>query len=244
MRALAACVLAAALLAAGCSGSKHKLTVYAASSLTEVFQRLDPEARFEFAGSNLLAVQVEQGARADIYAAASPTSPQRLFAEGLINRPRGFATNRLVLIVPSGNPGHVTGLGSLMRQDVRLARGAKGVPAGDYAATLLARWCKSIFVPAGRCPRARTSEEQDVKGVLAKVALGEADAGFVYATDVRTTGQKVTAIPIPKRLEPTARYELAVVRSTKHRRQAEEFVRLVLGPKGRRALRHAGFGLP
>jgi molybdate transport system substrate-binding protein len=243
MRALAACVVAA-LLAAGCSGSKHKLTVYAASSLTDVFQRLDPQARFNFAGSNLLAVQVEQGAKADVYAAASPKSPQRLFGEGLIDRPRDFATNTLVLIVPTGNPGHVTGLGSLMRPDAKLARGAKGVPAGDYAATVLARWCKSIFDPAARCPRARTSEEEDVKGVLAKVALGEADAGFVYATDVRVAHGKVAAIPIPRRLEPTVRYELAVVRSTKHRRQADDFLRLVLGPKGRRALRGAGFGLP
>jgi molybdate transport system substrate-binding protein len=243
MRVLTACLLAA-LLAAGCSGSKHKLTVYAASSLTEVFQRLDPHARFDFAGSNLLAVQVEQGARTDVYAAASPKSPKRLFAEGLINRPRDFATNTLVLIVPAGNPGHVTGLGSLMRPEVRFARGAKGVPAGDYAGTVLARWCKSIFLAAGLCPRARTSEEQDVKGVLAKVALGEADAGFVYATDVQVADGKVDAIPIPKRLEPTVRYELAVVRSTKHPRQAEDFVRLVLGPKGRAALRRAGFGLP
>jgi molybdate transport system substrate-binding protein len=243
MRALAACMLAA-LLAAGCSGSKHKLTVYAASSLTGVFQRVATQARFDFAGSNLLAVQIEQGARADVYAAASPKSPQRLFAEGLIERPRDFATNTLVLIVPAGNPGHVTGLGSLMRSDVKLARGAKGVPAGDYAATVLARWCKSIFVPTGRCPRARTSEEQDVRGALAKVALGEADAGFVYSTDVRVAKGKVAAIPIPKWLEPTVRYELAVVRSTKHRRQADDFVRLVLGPKGRAALRRAGFGLP
>jgi molybdate transport system substrate-binding protein len=138
----------------------------------------------------------------------------------------------------------VTGLGSLMRRDVTLVRGATGVPAGDYAAAVLARWCKSIFIPGGDCPRARTSEEQDVKGVLAKVVLGEAEAGFVYATDVRVADGKVTAIPIPSWLEPTVRYQLAVVRATKHRRQAETFVRLVLGPKGRAALRRAGFGLP
>jgi molybdate transport system substrate-binding protein len=243
MRALAACALSA-LLAAGCGGSKHRLTVYAASSLTDVFQRLAPKGRFDFAGSNILALQLEQGARADVYAAASPKSPRRLFGEGLIDRPRDFATNTLVLVVPAGNPGRVTGLGSLMRPDVKLVRGAKGVPAGDYAATVLARWCKSIFLPSGRCPRARTSEEQDVRGVLAKVVLGEADAGFVYATDVLTARGKVIAIPIPKRLAPTVRYELAVVRSTKHRRQADGFVRLVLGSKGRSALHRAGFGLP
>jgi len=243
MRALVACTLAA-LLAAGCSGSKHRLTVYAASSLTDAFQRLASGGRFDFAGSNTLAAQLEQGARADVYAAASPKSPRQLFAEGLIDRPRDFATNRLVLIVPAANPGHVTGLGSLMRPEVKLVSGAKGVPAGDYAAAVLARWCKSIFIPSGRCPRARTSEEQDVKGVLAKVVLGEADAGFVYATDVRVAGGKVTAIQIPRWLEPTVRYQLAVVRATKHRRQAQAFVRLVLGPKGRAALRLAGFGAP
>jgi molybdate transport system substrate-binding protein len=243
MRALAACALAA-LLTAGCSGSKSRLTVYAASSLTDVFQRLEPHARFDFAGSNTLAVQLEQGALADLYAAASPKSPRQLFAKGLIDRPRDFATNTLVLIVPDGNPGHVTGLGSLMRPDVRLAQGAKGVPAGDYAETVEARWCKSIFIASRRCPRARTIEEQDVKGVLAKVALAEADAGCVYATDVRAAAGKVTAISIPKRLEPTVRYQLAVVRATKHRRQAEDFLRLVLGPKGQAALRRAGFGLP
>ena len=83
-----------------------------------------------------------------------------------------------------------------------------------------------------------------MKGVLAKVVLGEADAGFVYATDVRVAGGKVTAIQIPRWLEPTVRYQLAVVRATKHRRQAQAFVRLVLGPKGRAALRLAGFGAP
>jgi molybdate transport system substrate-binding protein len=243
MRTVAACALAA-LLAAGCSGSRSRVTVFAASSLTDVFQRLQPHARFDFAGSNTLAVQIEQGARADVYAAASPKSPRQLFAEGLIDRPRELATNTLVLIVPRRNPGHVTGLGSLMRPDLKLARGAKGVPAGDYAETVLARWCKSIFITSGRCPRARTSEEQDVKGVLAKVALGEADAGFVYATDVRTAAGRVKALPIPKRLQPSVRYEIAVVRATKHRRQAEDFVRLVLGPTGSRALRRAGFGAP
>jgi molybdate transport system substrate-binding protein len=88
------------------------------------------------------------------------------------------------------------------------------------------------------------SQESDVRDVVSKVALGEADAGFVYATDVRVAGGKVTAIPIPRWLEPTVRYQVAVVRATKHRRQAEAFVRFVLGPKGRAALRRAGFGLP
>jgi molybdate transport system substrate-binding protein len=240
-----AAALAAALpLLAGCSGG-GRLQVYAASSLTGVFQKLDPNARFNFAGSDALAFQLEQGARADVYASASPRYPEKLRRERLVERPRPFATNSLVLIVPRGNPGRVTGLGSLMLARVKLVLGAVGVPVGDYTRRLLARYCRSIFQPRGRCPAARVvSEEQDVKGVVAKVALGEADAGFVYATDVRPVAGKVRAIRLPRWLQPTVRYELAVVRGSKHRQAAERFVALVTGPRGRRALRAAGFGVP
>src|SRR6266536_992903 len=127
-----------------------------------------------------LGLQLEQGAKADVYASASPKYPDRLYREKLVERPRVFARNSLVLIVPRGNPGRVTGLGSLMRPPVKLVLGADGVPVGDYTRKLLDRYCRSIFQPRARCPAARVvSEEQDVKGVVAKVALGEADAGFV-----------------------------------------------------------------
>jgi len=244
MRVALAAVAAVAL--AGCNGNgKARLRVDAASSLTGVFRQLDPRAAFDFAGSDELAFQIEQGKQTDVYASASPRYPDRLRREGLLDRPRVFATNSLVLIVPRGNPGRVTGLGSLMRSSVKLVRGAKGVPVGDYARKILARFCHTIFQPGGRCPRARiVSEEQDVKGVVAKVALGEADAGFVYATDVRPVAGKVHAIRIPAYLQPTVEYELAVVRRTKHHREGEAFVRLVTGPRGRRALHEAGFGLP
>ena len=242
MTRLGACVLAALLLT-GCSGgSERHPVVYAASSLTQVFERLEPDARYDFAGSNALALQLEQGAPADVYAAASPKYPRGLYAKGLIEKPRVFATNTLVLIVPRGNPGRVSGLVSLLRPQVTLVRGANGVPVGDYTETVLERWCRSL--PRGPCPRARDSEEPDVKSVVAKVALGEADAGFVYATDVKPLAGKVRVIRIRRALQPTIRYPIAVVRSTKHRKQAEAFVRLVLGSRGRAALRSAGFGLP
>ena len=236
----------ALVLAVGCSGNGGgRLRVDAASSLTEVFRQLDPRAVFDFAGSDALAFQIEQGKKTDIYASASPTYPDRLYRERLLEKPRVFATNSLVLIVPRGNPGRVTGLGSLMRPSVKLVRGARGVPVGDYARKILARFCHTIFEPGGSCPRAMiVSEEQDVKGVVAKVALGEADAGFVYATDVRPAAGKVRALRIPSYLQPTVDYELAVRRGAKHHHEAEAFVRLVTGPRGRRALREAGFGLP
>ena len=244
MRRAAALAWAALLLLPGCSGG-GKLRVDAASSLTEVFQELEPKAEFDFAGSGELAFQIEQGKKTDVFASASPKYPDRLYRDGLVEKPRVFATNSLVLLVPRGNPGRVTGLGSLMRPSMKLVLGAKGVPVGDYTRQILDRFCHTIFKPGGTCPRARiVSEEQDVKGIVAKVALGEADAGFAYSTDVRPVAGKVRAIRIPGYLQPTVKYELAVARGTRHRREAERFVTLVTGPRGREALCRAGFGLP
>jgi molybdate transport system substrate-binding protein len=236
-----------ALLLAGCGGGGDgALRLFAASSLTEVFQQLAPKAQATFAGSDELAFQLEQGAKADVYASASPKYPERLYREKLVERPRAFATNSLVLIVPKGNSGHVTDLGSLMKPDIKLVLGAEGVPVGDYARKVLDRFCGSILqLQPGKCPRARiVSEEQDAKGVVSKVALGEADAGLVYATDVKPVADKVRALEIGRLFQPTVRYEIAVLRGAKHRDAAETFVALVTGPRGRAALRNHGFGLP
>ena len=237
-RLLATGAVGLALASCG-SGSGH-LTVYAASSLTGVFQKLDPDARFQFAGSGELAFQIEQAAKADVYASASPTYPRELYQKGLVERPRVFATNRLVLIVPRLNPARVTSLRSLFRPDVKLVMGAKGVPAGDYARDVLNSFCP----PPCRIEAKTVSEEQDVKGVVAKVALGEADVGFAYATDVSAANRDARAIPIPFSLAPQIRYAIAVVRDAANPDEARTFVRAVLGRKGRRALHAAGFGVP
>jgi molybdate transport system substrate-binding protein len=231
------------LLAAGCGGGGHRLTVYAASSLTGVFRQLDPKARFDFAGSDALAFQLEQGAKADVYASASPRYAQELFSKGLLERPHVFATNRLVFIVPGSNATRPS-LGQLMKPGLKLVLAAKGVPAGDYARAVISHFCKTIYA-IGRCPRARVvSEEQDVKGVVTKIRLGEADAGFVYATDARAAGGDVKAKLVPRYLQPPIRYEIAVLRDARNADVASRFVRLVLGPKGRAALQAAGFGVP
>jgi molybdate transport system substrate-binding protein len=231
---------AVALAASGCGGKRAPLTIYAASSLTGAFQKLDPGARFDFSGSDTLAFQIEQGAEADVYASASTKYPRELHTKGLADRPQVFATNRLVLIVPRSNPAHLTGLRGLLKP-VRLVLGAPGVPAGDYARSVLRAYCGR----SPHCPAAKVvSEEQDVKGVVAKVALGEADAGFAYATDARAAAGKVRAIPIPPSVAPDVRYSIAVLKDTSRRKDAEVFVRLVLGPTGRAVLHRAGFGLP
>lgn len=237
-----ATALLALLLLTSCGGDSgaqgEPLTVYAASSLTEVFQELAPDGRYNFAGSDELATQIREGGEADVYAAASPKYPDELANEGLVDGPRVFATNRLVLIVPKRLAGDITRVDDLAEEDVKLVIGAEGVPVGDYT--------RDVIESLGR-PEILdqvVSEEENVKGVVSKVALGEADAGFVYATDARTAGDKVTTIELPEGSQADVRYPVAVVADTDQQDEAEEFVELLVSREGRAALERAGFGLP
>jgi molybdate transport system substrate-binding protein len=239
MRLPGACFVAAlALFAAGCGGGDDGLTVFAAASLTDVFLRLEGDARFNFAGSDELATQLREGARADVYAAANVAYPAELHAEGLLARPHVFATNKLVLIVPRDNPARIRAVGDLAREGVKLVVGAQGVPIGDYT--------REVLVKLGqrRVLRGVVSEEQDVKGVVSKVAQGEADAGFVYRTDVRTAAGDVRLITLPARAQAQVEYAAAVVSDTRRRDEAEDFLAGLLDRNGRRELRRAGFGVP
>jgi molybdate transport system substrate-binding protein len=215
-----------------------KLTVFAASSLTSVFPQIDNAPRYSFAGSDQLAFQITQGAPADVYAAASPKYPDQLRAKGLVYEPRVFATNELVLIVPRANKAGVRSVFDLRKQGLRLVIGAKGVPVGDYTRKALAALGLSSVL------KNVVSQETDVKEVVAKVALGEADAGFVYRTDALADVRDLRELRLPARARPKIAYELAVVKATKHLQAANAFVARVLGARGRLALRRAGFGLP
>jgi molybdate transport system substrate-binding protein len=237
LRLLAAALL---VLAAACGGGddEQPLTVYAAASLTDVFEAIDSSARFNFAGSDDLATQLREGAKADVYAAASPRYPQELFRERVVERPRTFALNRLVLIVPRDNPKAIESLADLGAPGVKLVIGAEGVPVGDYTRDVLERAGRSDVL------RSVVSEEEDVRGVLGKVALGEADAGFVYATDVAAAADDVRAIELPAPAQATIEYQVAVVRDAASRDAALAFVSRLLGEQGQSSLRAAGFGLP
>lgn len=249
MRRLAALALLA-LASASCGGEDagrelgssggrvDHLTVFAAASLTEVFRELAPGATYSFAGSDELATQIREGAPADVYAAASPRFPAELTAEGLLEAPRTFATNRLVLVVPPDNPAGIDSLDDLAADGVRLVLGAEGVPAGDYA--------RQALEEAGAAGALENvvSHEEDVKGVLGKVTSGEADAGLVYATDAGAAGGEVVAIELPEDAQVTVEYRIAILTGTGKREAAERFVGLLLGEEGRRALAAAGFGLP
>jgi molybdate transport system substrate-binding protein len=230
---------AALLLAvAGCGGADEgQLTVYAAASLTDVLREIDPSPRYSFAGSDELATQIREGAPADVYVAASTTYPRELFDEGLVDEPLVFATNRLVLVVPSDNPAGIDEVGDVARPGTRLVVAAEGVPAGDYTRTVLETL--GLDAALGNV----VSNEEDVKGVVAKVSLGEADAGFVYATDAAVVDD-VRAIELPEAAQPPVEYAVAVVSSGSSRDAAHAFVARLLGPGGREALEAAGFGIP
>jgi molybdate transport system substrate-binding protein len=233
--AVAAALTLLALLGAA---DAPRITVLAAASLTDALPKLDKTPRYSFAGSDQLAFQIRQGAPADVFAAASPKHPQQLYAEGLVAKPVTFATNALVLIVPRGNPAAIRSVYDLRRPGIKLVIGEQGVPIGDYTRTVLSRLGLDDALANV------VSEESDVKLIAGKVALGDADAGFVYRTEARPLRAKVIAIAVPAQAQPLIEYQIAVVTGSRHQAEARAFVRLLLGARGRAALEAAGFGLP
>ncbi len=214
-------------------------TVLAAASLAQVLPAIDPEARASFGGSNQLAQQARQGFPFDVFLSASPVYTQQLAAEGLVRRPVPFATNSLVLIVPRANPARISKVADLARRpSLRLVVAGPKVPIGLYTREVLKR------LGLLRVLRKTVSLEPDVKGVVAKVALGEADAGFVYATDVRPVVGKVRVVRFPASAQPDVVYEAAIAVRPRDLEAAQAFLIALLGTDGRKALRAAGFGLP
>jgi molybdate transport system substrate-binding protein len=211
------------------------LTIYAAASLTTVFPQIDARQRYAFAGSNQLAAQIRQGAPADVFASANTALPQQLYTEGLVEKPVVFTRNALILIVPRANPAKLSSVDDLRKPGVKLVLAAKGVPVGDYTRTVLHNLALDDALANV------VSNESDVREVLAKVALGEADAGFVYATDARTVRGKVATIGIRRSAQPIVRYAVAVVKASKQKVAARVFVRRLLAGPGQQKLRRAGF---
>ena len=223
---------------AAASIGASQVTVFAASSLTEVFPKIDAGERYSFAGSDQLAFQIQQGAPADVYAAASPKYPAQLYAQGLVLKPVVFATNKLILLLPASNPAGITSVFDLQRPGIKLVIGQQGVPIGDYTRAILKNLGLSSVLSNV------VSQETDVKSIVGKVVLGQADAGFVYLTDARPVAAEVKVVRLPGWAQPKVKYEIAVVKASQNRVAAQAFVKKVLAKKGRAALAAAGFGLP
>lgn len=220
------------------------VTVLAAASLTESFttlgrrfERDHPGTRvvFSFGPSSGLAQQVVQGAPADVFASASPTNMQQVVDAGAAGSPRDFARNVLEIAVPPANPAGISSLTDLARPDVKVALCQPQVPCGVVAA--------QVLHDAGVAVRPVT-QETDVKAVLSKVALGEVDAGLVYATDVRAAKDAVRGVPIPAAVNHSTTYPIATLDAAPNPAGAQAFVALVLSDAGRAALTDAGFERP
>jgi molybdate transport system substrate-binding protein len=210
-------------------------TVFAAASLTDAFPKIGPHATYSFGGSNALAAQILQGAPADVFAAANTALPNGLHRDGLCSKPVVFTRNRLVVIVPHSNPARIHSVYDLRKPGVKIVIAAPGVPVGSYTLQVL-RNLKLTSVLSKV-----VSRESDVREVLAKVALDEADAGFVYSTDARTVPTKVRGVKIPTRGQPNVRYGICVVSGSSHKAAAHAFVKRVLAKTGQRILVHYGF---
>jgi molybdate transport system substrate-binding protein len=236
-RLLAVALLALALPASAFGATT--LNVFAAASLTEVFPKIDKSERYSFAGSDQLALQIRQGAPADLFAAASPKYTELAYRDGLVTKPVVFATNKLIVLVPRSNPAGIKNVYDLRRPGLNVVIGDKTVPIGSYTRQIL----DTLGITNDVMDNV-VSQETDVKGIASKVALGEADAGFVYRTDAKSVASRTLTIPLPNWAQPPIRYEIAVVKTSSHTAAARAYVKKVTSKRGRKLLAAAGFGLP
>lgn len=244
-------VLAAALVVAACGGQPSAastpslsgtLSVFAAASLTDSFKALGASfqqahravtVQFNFAGTPTLVTQIEQGAPADVFASADTANMDKLKADGFTSgTPQVFAHNQLEIVVAPGNPKGITALSDLAKPGVIYISAGPTVPAGKYAQQALQKAGVTV---------APKSQETDVKSVVSKIELGEADAGIVYTTDVKATGSKVTGVPIPDRYNVVATYPVVVVKGSKDAGLANTFIAYVLSSSGQSRLASFGF---
>ena len=233
---LALCVVLAAFAGRAQAAAQAQITVYAAASLTNVLPQIDGSPRYAFGGSNTLAAQIQQGAPADVFASANMTLPNQLYAKGLCSKPVVLTRNTLVIVVPKANPAGIKSVYDLAKPGIKLDVAGPGVPVGSYTLQVLKNMNLSDAVQ-----RNVVSEETDVREVLSKVALGEADAGLVYSTDARTVPGRVRTIKVPAWAQPKVRYGVCVVTASTHKSDAQAFVKRLLGTTAQKKLIAAGF---
>lgn len=241
--AVAALLLGGATAGCGAGGGSGSgaLTVFAAASLTEVFtdlgerfeEQTGTQVDFNFAGSSDLALQITDGAPADVFASADTRTMDDVADDGLAEgEPQVLARNELRIAVPQGNPAGIEGLEDLADPDARVALCAAEVPCGAAARKLLD--AQGVEVSGA-------SQEEDVKAALTRARLGEVDAALVYTTDVRSAGDEVEGVPVEGADKAANDYPIAVLKDTAAPEAAQEWVDFVLSDEGQGALADAGF---
>jgi molybdate transport system substrate-binding protein len=247
----------------GCTTTQNtqstKLTVFAASSLTDAFN--ETAQAFEannsgvtvalnYAGSQVLATQIKQGATADVFASADQKNMKSVQDAGLMNNSSVaiFAENKLAIIVPTGNPANITSLIDLAKPGVKLDICNSSVPCGNYTLQMLAKASNNSTYGSGFTNSVLAnvvSQETNVNDVVAKVALGQADAGMVYKSDVPAAYQsKVQVITIPDSVNVLAQYPIGILSGSQNAQLAQSFINFVTSPAGQAILLKYGFILP
>jgi len=243
--------IAFVIVATSCGGASQptanagSITVFAGSSLTDAFTKVGDQLKtknpgtdyvFNFGSSSTLARQIINGAPADVFASADDVNMRKVVDARLNDgAPAFFVGNRLQIAVAAGNPKRIAALSDLAKPGLIVVLAGPTVPAGRYALEALQKASVNVR-PA--------SQEVDVRAVLNKVALGEADAGIVYVTDVRSAGARVTGVDIPDQHQVIARYPIAVVKESKNPRLAKVYVDYLLSDEGQRLLAEFGFSRP
>jgi molybdate transport system substrate-binding protein len=232
----------AALVLTAVTARADTVTVFAATSLTAAFETIGKaveaanagtSVEFNFAGSSTLARQIAEGAPADVFASADEESMDTVRA--LVASPQIFAGNRLTIVVAKGNPRRIASLADLAKPGLVVSLAAPVVPIGRYTRDVFAK--AGVAVP-------ESSSEIDVKAVATRVAMGDADAGIVYTTDVAAGRETVDVVAIPDAENVRARYPIATVKAAKNATGALAFVHYVLSPEARKVLAAAGFLAP
>ncbi len=236
-------------------GPQKELTVFAAASLTESFNEMAPafstkaggaKVTYNFGGSNTLRAQIEQGARADVFASANELEMNNLAKSGLVaGTPAIFAKNRLVVITPKANPGKVEKLQELAKEKLKIVAAGPNVPVGGYMLQMLDKMNADPSFGSGfkdKVMKNVISQETDVKQVVAKIQLGEGDAGVVYGTDVTPkVAPDLQVIEVPDAFNVVALYPIAVTKDAKEKELGQAFIDYLVSADGQQFMKKYNF---
>ena len=222
------------------AGSRHAaaagITVFAGSSLTTVLPLIDPGNTYSFGSSTTLGTQIENGAPADVLMAANTTVPASLYAAGVVEKPVDFVRNTLAVIVPKSNPARIKSIYDLIRPGITIDEAASSVPVGSYTVQVLTQMGLNAQIQANV-----VSKETSDAGVVAKVALDQVDAGFVYLSDYVIDRNELKLIKVPAWAQPKITYAMAIVAKSPNQAAARAFTAKVLSPAGQAILVKGGF---
>jgi molybdate transport system substrate-binding protein len=238
---LLALVVSCVLLAAGgaLARSGHTtagITVFAGSSMTTVLPQVDPGNTYSFGSSTTLATQIKNGAPADVFMSANTTAPASLYAAGVVEKPVNFTRNTLAVVVPKSNPAGIKSIYDLTKPGIKIDEAASSVPVGSYTVQVLNQMGINTAIQANV-----VSKETSDANVVAKVALGQVDAGFVYLSDYVIDPTQLTLIKVPAWAQPKITYALAIVTKSPNQAAAQAFINKVLSPAGQAIFVKDGF---